>query len=78
MQTSLLSMCISSFMAVFTVLAFLAAVMRLIIVLFPEKLKSPAPVLAAASEAPIYAAISATYNRMYPDKRVSKIEEIKK
>ena len=77
MQTSLLSMCISSFIAVFTVLAFLAATMRLIIVLFPEKLKVPAPALGASSDAPVYAVISATYSRMYPEKRVSKIEEIK-
>ena len=37
MESSLLSMCMASFAAVFLVLTFLAIAMRLIIVIFPEK-----------------------------------------
>ena len=73
MESSLLVMCMASFVAVFCVLTFLAIAMRLIIVIFPEKQAE-----AVADEAAVYAAISSTYARLYPGTRVSNIEELKK
>ena len=73
MESSLLTMCMASFIAVFFVLTFLAIAMRLIIVIFPEK-----QAVAGADEAAVYAAISSTYARLYPGTRVSNIEELKK
>ena len=72
MQLNLLSMCISSFAAVFTVLAFLAVTMRLITVIFPEK-----AVLKADADAMICAAIASTYARFYPGKKITNIKEEK-
>ena len=75
MEGSLLSMCVSSFAAVFTVLSFLAIAMRLIIMVFPEKVvEVVAPV---SDDAPVFAAISSVYAKMYPGARVTKIEEVK-
>ena len=73
MEASLFSMCISSFVAVFTVLTFLAVAMRLIITVFPEK-----KVVAVVDDAPVYAAISSVYAQRYPGYRVTRIEEVKK
>ena len=73
MEGSLLLMCTSSFTAVFTVLCFLAIAMRIIIALFPEK-----KLETVADDAPIFAAISSVYVKLYPGGRVTKIEEIKK
>ena len=71
MQLNLLSMCISSFAAVFTVLTFLAVAMRLIMVIFPEKQ------IETADDAAIYAAVTSTYSRLYPGMKVTNIKEIK-
>ena len=71
MQLNLLSMCISSFAAVFTVLAFLAVTMRLITVIFPEK------AVKSDSDAVICAAIASTYARFYPGKKITHIKEEK-
>lgn len=73
MESSLFSMCMASFAAVFLVLTFLAVAMRLIIVMFPEKQED-----AGTDDAAVFAAISSTYARLYPGTRVSNIEEIKK
>jgi len=73
MQLNLLMMCIASFTAVFCVLAFLAIAMRLIIILFPEKV-----IEAGGDDAAIYAAITSTYARLYPGTKVTGIKEIKK
>ena len=73
MQLNLLMMCAASFSAVFSVLAFLAIAMRLIIILFPEKL-----IGAGGDDAAIYAAITSTYARLYPGTKVTGIKEIKK
>jgi hypothetical protein len=56
-------------LATFFLLALLALMMRLLILLFPEKQKH--------ADAPVYAAIAATYRSMYPGARVSSIEEKK-
>ena len=73
MEESLLLMCVSSFIAVFTVLSFLAIAMRVIITLFPEK-----KVEAAQDDVPIFAAINSVYAKLYPGVRITKIEEIKR
>ena len=75
MEGSLLSMCVSSFAAVFTVLSFLAIAMRLIIMVFPEKVAEL--VKPVSDDEPIFAAISSVYAKMYPGARVTKIEEVK-
>lgn len=72
MQLNLLSMCISSFVAVFTVLAFLALTMRLIMSVFPQKKA------AVSDDAAVYAAITSTYARMYPGMKITNITEEKK
>ena len=72
MQLNLMMMCIASFTAVFCVLAFLAIAMRLIMVIFPEKV-----IEAGGDDAAIYAAITSTYSRLYPGTKVSSIKEIK-
>jgi len=73
MDSSLFVKCMASFAAVFLVLAFLAAAMRLIILIFPVKKAA-----AGTDDAAIYAAITSTYARLYPGTRVSNIEELKK
>ena len=72
MQLNLLSMCISSFAAVFTVLVFLAVTMRLIMIVFPEKKAEN-----GADDAGIYAAITSTYARLYPGMKITNIKEDK-
>jgi hypothetical protein len=66
-------MCIASFTAVFCVLAFLAITMRLIMVIFPEKV-----IETGGDDAAIYAAITSTYGRLYPGSKVTSIKEINK
>ena len=72
MQLNLLSMCISSFAAVFTVLVFLAVTMRLIMIVFPEKKAGTGD-----DEAAIFAAITSSYARLYPGMKVTNIKENK-
>jgi len=72
MELNLLSMCISSFVAVFTVLAFLAVTMRLIMVVFPDKQFENGD-----DEAVVFAAITSTYARLYPGMKVTNIKEDK-
>lgn len=64
-----LTICVSSFMGVFTLLAILALVMRIIVLLFPEK--------AMTIDETLVAAISTVAVAAYPNKKVTKIEEIK-
>ncbi len=72
MQLNLLLMCISSFAAVFTILTFLAVVMHLIMIIFPEKKIETGP-----DDAAIYAAITSIYSRFFPGTKVTNIKEIK-
>jgi hypothetical protein len=57
---------LAALVAVFTLLISLAAGMRLITLLFPER---------ADNEAAMYAAIAATYQSVYPGTRITKIED---
>lgn len=72
MELNLASMCFASFAAVFTVLAFLAITMRLIMVMFPEK-----EISAGGDEAAVYAALTSTYARLYPGMKITNIQEVK-
>jgi hypothetical protein len=69
MEANLFMICISSFVSVFTVLAFLAIAMRLLIALFPDKKDETDPAIVAA--------IGSTYAVLYPGARITKIEEVR-
>ena len=72
MEPNLASMCFASFAAVFTVLAFLAVTMRLIMIIFPEK-----EISAGGNDVAMYAAITSTYSRLYPEMKITNIKEEK-
>lgn len=63
----LLSICISAITAVFLVLSFLAIIMRLITILFPEKGTEDDPA--------ILAALSTVVNQYFPGSKITNIEE---
>lgn len=67
---NLLMVCVSSFAAVFCVLVFLAGVIRLLILIFPYKEE--------VTDAAVFAAIHSAYAAVYPDAKITRIEEIKK
>ena len=71
-SNQLLLVCLSSLLAVFVLLTFLAIVMRVLVAAFPETLEK-----FAESDAALLAAISATINSIYPGLRVTKVEEEK-
>lgn len=64
----LISVCISAFIGVFVLLTLLALVMRLIIVLFPEK---------GIDDSAVIAAVTTTVSTLFPGTKITKIEEIK-
>lgn len=65
--TSLFSACLIALISVFVLLGALALIMKLITVVFPERVASMDPVLVAA--------ISTAVASMYPGARVTRIEE---
>ena len=65
----LVSVCLSAFIGVFIVLTILAAILRLIIVLFPAKVID--------DSSAIVAAITSTYSIKYPGTKISNIQEEK-
>ena len=65
----LLSICILAFFWVFSVLSILAIIMRITMMLFPQK--------DSAADLPLYTAISAAMMQIIPGSKVTKIEEIK-
>ena len=66
----LISICASSFLAVFLLLSVLALIMRLILIVFPDKEVDKAD--------PAYVgAIATVYQTLYPGTRITKVEEIK-
>ena len=67
METNLLTICGTAFLAVFVLLIILAVVIRLITVVFPLPDKS--------DEATLAAAISTAVATIYPGARVTRIEE---
>ena len=69
MGSELVFICISAFAAVFVLLAVLAAIQRLIIIIFPYK--------EPAIDATVLAAISSVASSVYPGTKVTNIKEIK-
>ena len=68
-SNELLLICISAILAVFVLLSLLALVMRLIIAVFPEKI--------ATSDSAYIAAIASVISTIYPQTKITKVEEIK-
>lgn len=66
----LLTICLSAFIAVFLLLALLAAVMRLILIVFPQH--------QSATDSAVVAAIHSSVHNFYPGKKITKIEEIQR
>ena len=67
--TELWVICASAFLAVFVLLTVLAVVMRLIIMIFPEKQQG--------TDVAMLAAVTTTAQATFPGMRVTKVEEIK-
>lgn len=67
--TNLLLICTSAFAAVFLLLAFLSLVMRIMIVVFPQRISK--------GDAAVLAAVAATVNAVYPGTKITRFEEIK-
>lgn len=65
----LLTICTSAFIAVFLLLTVLALVMRIIIVVFPQK--------ADKTDAAFIAAMATAVSSVYPGTKITNIEEIK-
>jgi len=68
-QPSLLMVCIASFVAVFVVLAFLAATMRVLMRVFPDK--------GTGIDAATLAAIASATSSAYPGIKVTDVQETK-
>jgi len=65
----LLQICASAFAMVFSLLAFLALVMRIITAIFPEKISK--------TDETILAAMVTVVSTVYPGTKITKVEEIK-
>lgn len=65
----LLTICGIAFLFVFTILAVLALIMRLIIIIFPERKD--------LSDSAVLAAVSATMCSLFPGTKITKVEEQK-
>jgi hypothetical protein len=68
-SVELVVICGVAFLMVFVILVLLAAIMRLIILIFPEK--------AAVSDTAMIAAISAAVQTVFPGTKITKVEERK-
>ena len=65
----LLAVCATALAAVFLLLGALAAIMRLMLALFPEK--------AVQTDAALVASIATVVQTVYPGTKVTKVEEIR-
>ena len=65
----LLTVCFAAFTAVFLLLTVLALIMRLIILLFPEK--------GSETHSAMLAAVAAMYQSLYPGMKITRVEEVK-
>ena len=65
----LLPICFSALMAVFSLLAVLALIMRLIMAVFPAR--------TVGGDTAVIAAISTVMQNVYPGTKITKVEEIK-
>jgi hypothetical protein len=69
LDLSLLTMCIAAFISVFILLFLLAAIMRLMLIIFPQRQRDFEPALVAA--------ITSAARAAYPGSAVTRIEEEK-
>ena len=69
-EPNLLMICVAAFCAVFVLLAFLALVMRILINVFPEKVKEEL-------DAAMLAAVSASLSVVYPETKITKVEQVR-
>ena len=67
---NLLIICVAAFCAVFLLLAFLALVMKILTNVFPEK-------VADELDAAMLAAISASLSVVYPQTKITKVEQVR-
>jgi len=67
---NLLMICVAAFCAVFLLLAFLALVMKILTNVFPEK-------VADELDAAMLAAISASMSVVYPQTKITKVEQVR-
>jgi hypothetical protein len=67
---NLLMVCVAAFCAVFSLLAFLAVVMKILTNVFSEK-------AADEADAAMLAAISASVSAVYPQTKITRIEQIR-
>jgi hypothetical protein len=68
-EPDLLTICAAAFLAVLSLLTLLAGMIRLLVMLFPEKEDGP--------DAALLAAITSAATAAYPGTRVTKIEELR-
>ena len=68
-ESNVIFVCLSAFIAVFVLLSFIAAIIRVILAVFPEKTSS--------ADAALLAAVSTTYQSIYPGTQITKLEEEK-
>ena len=69
-EPNLLMICVAAFCAVFVLLAFLALVMKILINVFPEKVKEEL-------DAAMLAAVSASLSVLYPETKITKVEQVR-
>ncbi len=69
-EPNLLMICVAAFCAVFLLLAFLAVVMKILINVFPEKVKDEL-------DAAMLAAVSASLSVVYPQTKITKVEQVR-
>ena len=70
MEADLLVICVSAFIAVFTLLSSLAVAMRLLIMMYPQD-------LSAGADSALIAAVTTAMSITYPGTTVTKIKEIR-
>ncbi len=69
-EPNLLMICVAAFCSVFVLLAFLALVMKILINVFPEKVKEEL-------DAAMMAAVSASLSALYPETKITKVEQVR-
>jgi hypothetical protein len=69
-EPNLLMICVAAFCAVFVLLSFLALVMKILINVFPQKVKEEL-------DAAMLAAVSASLSVVYPETKITKVEQVR-
>lgn len=69
MNPDLVTICISAFIAVFILLTTLSGIMAIINAIFPENEED--------SDLALFAAVTTTVNNVYPNSKITHIEEVK-